>query len=127
MNSYKKLPLALLPLLFCMLSLSSEKESLSEGLKSVRTRCNSEKIQKMKILTEIRGTDSVFQTLDIQLKVSSNFSYSCIRGNFKKPLISCQVIDCDSKTIATLIYEKKKTSSSGTNGGLVKIYQNEKD
>lgn len=56
----------------------------------------------------MNGADSVFEEISIQHRTNNAYTYTCVRGYFEKPLISCQIIDCDNVTTAIVNYVKSK-------------------
>lgn len=86
-----------------------QRKELRAGLKSVMVPCNSQQLKTMHIFVKMIGQDSVFRTFPVQLRVNNNYGYLCERGAFENPAITCQVIDCDGKTVAKLFYHNKRS------------------
>lgn len=96
---------------------------LKPGLKSIRILCDREnEIKKIKVFVKMNGNDSVFKEFQIQMRNNSNFAYGCSRGYFKNPLTSCQVINCDGKTIGTLLYSRSASTPGVDSLNHIDIY-----
>lgn len=67
------------------------------GLKSTRQRCTYKGTVDIKLYKTLNKKDTSFSTVSVEFEANDKYAFICERSE-KGSLLTCQVIDCNSKT-----------------------------